>query len=138
MSLWPSLRQKYSSVPVNETDAAISDEKNEEVLIEGSRHRVKVLYYAFTCVNFIILLLNIWVLSLNRTPAAAAPTSVHSSEQHSFQLHEERWRLILGEVSPFTAPPSPEVDALWEDISADGPSTSSLARSQARTDQANP
>ncbi|TAQ84947.1 hypothetical protein B7494_g6731 [Chlorociboria aeruginascens] len=36
----------------------------------------------------------------------------------SMEFERSKWNLSLGDISPYTAPPGPEVDALWSEITA--------------------
>jgi hypothetical protein len=123
-------RPRYNTVMPDENEANCWDVEKDD--IDGyNRPEMQRRWSGFKTVfvssYFILLVVNIWLLCRQSNPLAT--TIGQSDLRHNYDLHEERWRLVLGETSPYTAPPSPEVDAAWEDISADGPSTYSRSNS---------
>lgn len=117
-------RPRYSNVMPDENEANRCDVEKENIdghNRSGTQRYCLGFKTVFVSSYFILLVLNVWLLCRQSGPLA---TTIRQSEpRHNYELHKERWRLVLGETSPYTAPPSPEVDAAWEDISADGPST---------------
>jgi hypothetical protein len=47
---------------------------------------------------------------------------VTAPAQDVTEYEPKMWNLTLGQYSPYTASPSPEVDAMWDQIAADGAS----------------
>lgn len=86
------------------------DVENELKSRTSSRSSINSLTLLVLLANIILLSVNIW------------STNGHFFPAKQEKLVQQRWNLVLGDVSPYTAPPSPEVEARWEDISADGPS----------------
>lgn len=93
------------------------DEEDYHRRHHSTTKRTQSVLMVLLAANIILCALNITFLLRDKRVECLAPLS---SARHD-ELHKERWNLVLGENSPYTASQSAEVDALWDEISAGGP-----------------
>jgi len=114
----------YEMLKVTELDTCSDLDSAEESPLHGlpqsqQRSRFRILKWILHTILFSCnILLFVWISSREPAQNCHSRDTFHTPSLDAIEYRQDNWNLSLGSVTPYTAPPGPEVDALWDQITA--------------------